>query len=143
MLKIIFICHGNICRSPMALFIFNSLFKDNNIKAISRATSYEEIGNDIYPPAKRIMDKYNIKYSKHCATRISDKEYQEADYIFAMDKNNINNLKLRFNDISKVYLLNAPYEVDDPWYTGDFETAYKQIKEGCFKAYNLIFEKHM
>ena len=94
-IKIMFVCHGNICRSPMAEFIMKEIVKSSykyNYIIESRATSYEEIGNDIYYESKKILDKHNIKYQRREAKRITKKEYEEFDYIIVMDDNNIYNL---------------------------------------------------
>ena len=102
MKNIIFVCHGNICRSPVAEILFNIEVKDcnleNKIVAISRATSFEEIGNDIYPPMKRVLDRNNI-VATHSATRITKQEFNDADFIFYMDNNNLRYLKSMFGEI--------------------------------------------
>ena len=95
--KIIFLCHGNICRSPMAEYIFKYLVEKNNLngmfEVVSRATSNEEIGNDIYPPAKSVLRENGISFNRHYAKRITKEEYNEADYILAMEEYNISNLR--------------------------------------------------
>jgi len=132
MIKVLFVCHGNICRSPMAEFILKSKTKD--IYCESRATSNEEIGNDIYPPAKQVMDKHGITYSNHRATRISQKDYDEYDYIYVMDETNLINIdrvvNVHSNRISKL-LINE--DIEDAWWTVNFEKVFKQIEFGIDK----------
>lgn len=132
--KVIFVCHGNICRSPMAEYIAKYLDKEGRYEYISRAISNEEKGNDIYPPAKAILIKNHIPYSSHAAKKITLDEFKEASHIFVMDQSNLNYLKLLFpyENFAKVKFLH-PFQIDDPWYTGDFETVYKQIYVGIEK----------
>lgn len=143
-MKILFVCHGNICRSPMAEFIMKDLTKDLNYEIISRATSYEEIGNDLYYETKNILNKYHIPYTRHFATRITKEEYSEYDYIIVMDDNNLYNLKriVGHIDVNKVFKLNYfngnLNDVEDPWYTRNFEKCYSEIKNGCIKLLKYI-----
>ena len=139
MIKILFVCHGNICISPMAEFLLKKKVKDLGVekefKIDSAATSSEEIGNGIHDGVKIILDKFNIDYSNKIARQVNSKDYEDYDIIIGMDDNNINNLKRVFydenNKIKK--LLNYAGEdknISDPWYTGDFEQAYKDINYG-------------
>lgn len=132
MKKILFVCHGNICRSPMAEFIFKNMV-DGDYIVDSSATSYEEIGNDIHYGTKRILDKYNIPYKKRSAKRFKESDYDYYDYILCMDQNNISGLnRIRIdekNKYKKIRYLIDNRDVSDPWYTGDFETTYKDIVE--------------
>lgn len=138
--KILFVCHGNICRSVMAEYIMKSLNSDALIK--SRATSFEEIGNDIYPPIKEVLKRHNIKYDRHYATRITQEDYDNFDYIIVMDDYNLYNLKriIKSDDYKKVYKLNnfigSSKDIDDPWYTRRFEECYQEIYKACY-AFNL------
>ena len=129
MKSVLFVCHGNICRSPMAKYIFKYI-TDNKYEVDSRATSTEEIGNDIYPPIKDVMNKYNIPYDTHHAKQITMDDYNNYDYIIVFDNYNKESIKRLLGVDDKVRLL-LPYEIDDPWYTRDFETAYKDIYKGC------------
>ena len=131
MKSVLFVCHGNICRSAMAEFILKYL-TDNKYKIESRATSYEEIGNDMYPNAKEVLRKNNIPFTKHRANRITIDDYNNFDLIVCFDEYNIRNIERITGDLSKVIKLNDK-DVDDPWYTRDFDTAYKEIYDGCVK----------
>lgn len=134
MRKILFVCHGNICRSPMAEFILKDRIKKYNLDIYteSRAVSSEEYMNDIYPPAKRVLDKHNIKYDRHYAKRISFQDYDDYDEIYVMDNSNMYYITRMIDDKdNKIKLLNG--EIEDPWYTDNFESVFKQIEEGIDK----------
>jgi len=135
MKKIMFVCHGNICRSPMAKYIFKSLTNEYQIE--SRATSTEEIGNDIYPPIKKVLDNHNIPYDKHYAKQITKDEFNTYDYIYVFDYNNLGNINRMFGESSKVELLGDD-EIDDPWYTRDFERAYNETYNACIKLLDKL-----
>ena len=148
MIKILFICHGNICRSPMGEFIFKDMARRNGQMSLfdvsSAATSREEIGNDIYPPAKRVLKAHGIEFDRRGARQVTADEMASADYVIIMDENNRRNLRRMFADRfdDRIHLLmdytDRPGEVSDPWYTGDYETAYADIYEGCVGLYNEI-----
>lgn len=139
MIKVLFVCHGNICRSPMAEFIFKDLVKedDKEFYIESRATSREEIGNPVYPPAKRKLKEYGILCDGKVAKQITKEDYEKFDYIICMDNNNLRNIRYVVGEdtYNKISLLmewtGEKKEVSDPWYTGDFETAYRDILKGC------------
>ena len=141
MVKVLFICHGNICRSPMGEFVFRDMISKAGASELfevsSAATSREEIGNDIYPPAKRVLSAHGIPYGRHAAHRVTDREMKDCDMIVAMDGNNIRNLRLMFGEkyTDKTYLLmdfaGEHRDVSDPWYTDNFEKAFRDIESGC------------
>ena len=128
-MKILFVCHGNICRSPMAEYIYKSLDKNSIIE--SRATSTEEIGNDIYPPVKEVLKNNNIPFNRHYASQITKEDYDNFDLIICFDEYNLDNLRRMFGNYKIRKLLDR--DIDDPWYTRDFNKAYQDIYEGCLK----------
>ena len=129
MKKIIFVCHGNICRSVAAEYIMKNKTKDFVIE--SKATSYEEIGNDIYPPMKRELLKNNIPFNRHYASRITREDFESSDYIFYMDNENYYSLIRMFGNSDKILPIykytKDIYEIEDPWYTNRFDVVVKQI----------------
>lgn len=127
-MKILFVCHGNICRSPMAKYILKSLTNEYIIE--SRATSREEIGNDIYPPIKEVLEKHNIPFSRHYAKQITQEDYDNFDLIICFDDYNLANLKRMFNTDKKIIKL-LDRDIDDPWYTRNFEKAFQDTYKGC------------
>ena len=141
MLKILFVCHGNICRSPIAEFVFRDMVSkrglEHELGAASAATSMEEIGNPVYPPARRKLAEHGISAAGHHARRMERRDYEEYDYLIGMEQFNIRNMLriLGGDPQNKVRRLldftKHPRDIDDPWYTGDFETAYREITEGC------------
>lgn len=145
MTKILFICHGNICRSPMAEFVFVKLARERGVgerfSVASAATSTEEIirgvGNPVYPPAKRELAKHGISCDGKRAVQITKRDYDAYDYLICMDDNNVRGaLRIFGGDpggkVSKLMDHTARGgNVADPWYSGDFETAYCDIEAGC------------
>ncbi len=142
--KVIFVCHGNICRSTMAEFIFRKMAEDEgqcgDYEVSSAGVSSEEEGNDIYPPAKRELRRHNIPFTSHYAHRITDKEFEENDLIIALDSSNMRRLLSRFGKHDKIRML-LQRDVDDPWYTGDFSTAYRDITEGCLNLLSQVVQQ--
>ena len=142
MIRILFVCHGNICRSPMAEFIMKDLIRKKGLESrfeiASAATSREEIGNSVYPPAKRKLAQHGISCDGHQARQIIRSDYDRYDYIIGMDRANIRNInRITGGDPKgKISLLldhtdRSGQEVSDPWYTGDFEETWQDVLEGC------------
>ena len=139
--KILFICHGNICRSPMAEFVMKDIVKkeslDHLFEIASAATSTEEIGNPVYPPVRRLLDEHGIDCSGKTARQMTLDDYNHYDIIVAMDRNNLRNLKRIVGDdpLHKITLLmdytTHPRDVADPWYTRDFQATWYDVNEGC------------
>lgn len=138
MKNIIFVCHGNICRSVAAEYIMkNKLAKYemlDRFNVISRATSKEEIGNDIYFPMKKALENKKIPYERHSARQISRQDYEDADYIFYMDSFNKRNLSYLIDDYKQIIFpitIYTPHisQIDDPWYTGQFDEVVEQLEE--------------
>ena len=140
-MKIIFVCHGNICRSPMAEFVMKDMIARKGLSGqfeiASAATSREEIGNPVYPPVRRLLASHGIDSSGKYARLLTVKDYNYNDYIIGMDSENIRNMMRLFkNDkANKIYKLlefiGDDGDVADPWYTGDFESTWKDVNKGC------------
>ena len=141
MIKILFICHGNICRSPMAEFVMKKMVEEAGISHLfeiaSAATSTEEIGNPVYPPARRKLAEHGICCDGKTARQITRGDYRHFDHIIAMDRNNLRNLRRVIGeDIDgKISLMmdytDRPGDVADPWYTGDFAATWRDVEAGC------------
>lgn len=138
MIKIMFVCHGNICRSPMAEFIMKDLVKNSNLDfyIASSATSREEIGNGVHYGTKRKLAEFGISCDGKHAVQLTKADYDKYDYIVAMDTMNIRNIfRIIGNDPQeKVYKLLdfcGGGDVADPWYTGDFDATYRDVLRGC------------
>ena len=141
MTRILFVCHGNICRSPMAEFIMKDLVKkaglEDRFQIASAATSTEETGCPVYPPARRKLAEHGIGCAGKTARQLTRSDYAGYGLLIGMDRANIRNMNriCGGDPEGKIHPLleyaGRPGEVDDPWYTGDFETAYQDILAGC------------
>ena len=140
MIKILFVCHGNICHSPMAEFVMKDLVKKAGLESQfhieSAATSTEEIGNPVYPPACRKLAEYDISCAS--ARQLKNKDYDQYDLLIGMDQPNFRNMhRICGGDPDgKIHLLmefagRPKAEVADPWYTGDFEQTWQDVLAGC------------
>lgn len=151
MKKIIFVCLGNICRSPMAEFVMKDVVAkaglSHEFEIASAATSTYEIGNPVYPPARQKLAEHGIDCKGKTARQITKKDYYYYDYIVAMDQSNIRNLKnmLSSDPQGKISLLmdytSRPADVADPWYTGDFQATWDDVSEGCEALLKFIMKK--
>jgi len=150
MKKIMFVCHGNICRSPMAEFVFRELVKERGLsaelEAASSATSTEEIGNSVYPPARRELMKHGIDPSGKVAVQLERRDYGKYDLFVGMDSANVRNMHRIFGadpdgKIIKLLDLVGGGDVADPWYTGNFELTYRDVLRGCTELVNRLSEK--
>lgn len=143
-MKILFVCHGNICRSVMAEMIMRHLLNQHapacDWEIDSCATSREEIGNDIYPPAKRCLTRHGVPFTRHYARQITTLDYYHFDLILCMEEYNVRNLyRVLGEDIMQQDAASTHpkirrllhHDVADPWYTGDFEITYHDLVEGC------------
>ena len=135
MIKILFICHGNICRSPMGEYILKDMvFRAGRLGEFeidSAAVSREEIGNPVYPPARRELERQGVPCGGHWARQVTMEDYRHFDRIYYMDASNARYLnRLLPNDPDKIRPL-LPRDVADPWYTGDFAQTYEDLVEGC------------
>ena len=152
MIKILFVCHGNICRSPMAEFVMKDIVTKKGLGdkfvIASAATSNEEIGNPVYPPVRRLLSKRGIPTDGKRAVRVTKGDYGYYDYLICMDKNNLRNLNyiIGSDTDSKVYRLldftDTPNDVADPWYTGDFEATERDVDNGCEALLNYIIKNN-
>ena len=135
MIKILFVCHGNICRSPMAEFVMKDLVSKagigDRVHIASAAVSREEIGEPVYPPARRELQKHGIRCDGHAAHQITRRELETYDKIYYMDQSNARYLQRLFGpDAEKCQPL-LERDVADPWYTGDFTATWNDVLEGC------------
>ena len=148
MTRVLFTCHGNICRSPMAEFVMKDLVRkaglENQIHIASAATSTEEIGNPVYPPARRKLAEHGIGCAGKTARQLTRSDYDQYDLLIGMDSANLRNMRriCGGDPDGKIHLLmeytGHPGDVADPWYTGDFETTWRDVLAGCRGSLELL-----
>ena len=149
--KILFVCLGNICRSPMAEFVMKDIVEkaglSHEFEIASAATSTYEIGNPVYPPARQKLAEHGIDCKGKTARQITKRDYDYYDYIVAMDHSNLRNLRnmLGEDHQRKISLLmdytSRPADVADPWYTGDFQATWDDVTEGCKALWSFILKQ--
>ncbi len=153
MIKILFICHGNICRSPMAEYLFRDYVTKKGMgdkfDIDSAATSTEELGNPVHPGTRGILRRLGIDPSAHRARQLRWEDYGQYDYFIGMDTWNIRNmLRMLKNDPEgKVYKFlsfsEQPRDIADPWYTGNFDETFRDVMEGCETFFNYLLENNL
>ncbi len=146
--KILFVCHGNICRSPMAEFYMKDLVEKKGekkrFKIESAGTSAEERDNPVYPPARRLLLAHGIDPSGKTARRVQPEDYEKFDHILVMDGHNLRSLKQMFpadngEKITRLLdLSKRPNDIKDPWYSGDFDRTWDEIVMGCEALYERL-----
>lgn len=152
MIRIIFICLGNICRSPMAEFLFKNMVAEhgltNQFYIASAATSSYEIGNPVHPGTRKKLAQYGIRVSGKTAVQLTKADYDKYDYLIGMETSNIGNiLRIAGGDPQhKVYKLldfaGSSRDIADPWYTGNFDVAYDDIHEGCTALLDFLLKNN-
>lgn len=150
MIKVMFVCHGNICRSPMAEFVFRHMVKEkkflDKFHIASSATSREEIGNDVHLGTRKKLREVGVSCERRTAVQLTKKDYEEYDYILCMESYNIKNaLRIVGEDKDKkigrlLDFSSNPRDIADPWYTGNFHETYEDIVEGCEALLEYILE---
>lgn len=151
MIKVMFVCHGNICRSPMAEFIMKKLVRENgiadNFQISSSATSTEEIGNPVYPPAREELKRHGISCDGKYAVQVKKSDYEKYDLFLIMDDLNNRNIMRIFgkdpeNKVHKLLEFAGRNDnVADPWYNGRFDVAYNDIYDGCSGLLRYLTER--
>ncbi len=152
MTKILFVCHGNICRSPMAEFVMKDLVGKAGLEReffiASAATSAEELGNPVYPPARRELSRHGIGCGGKIARQLTARDYEDYDLLIGMDSANLRNMRriCGGDPEGKLSLLldytASPGDVADPWYTGDFETTWRDVSEGCARLLDNLTKEY-
>ena len=144
MIKILFCCHGNICRSPMAEFVLRDMAKkagvEGQLQIASAAVSREELGNPVYPPARRELARHGIGCDGKYARQITRADLDLYDRIYYMDRNNVRYLQRMFPDAGAPWQPFLERDVADPWYTGDFGQTWQDIVEGCSRILKELCE---
>ena len=150
MTKVLFVCHGNICRSPMAEFIFKKMVKSSGLQdqfeIASAAVSSEELGNPVYPPARKILADHGIDCKGKYSRKMTVEDYTHFDYLICMDSSNLRNMQriCGGDPENKMYKLlsftDFPGDVADPWYSGDFQTTWDDIQRGLEAFLDQVVE---
>lgn len=151
MIRVLFVCHGNICRSPMAEFVMKDLVSKSGLSdrfyIASAATSTEEIGNGVHPGTRKKLREYNISTEGKYAVQLTYRDYQKYDYFLGMDGANITNMRriLKSDPERKIYKLldfsKNPRDIADPWYTGNFDLTYEDVYEGCSGFLDFVLSR--
>ena len=138
MIKICFVCQGNICRSTMAEYVFKDLVRKEGLEKdflIESRGVIADVGSDIHPGTKKMLDLHHIPYDKHISTQLEKSDYEKFDYFIGMDNYNVISMKKIFGTDKKVYKLldftKKSKEIDDPWYTHNFNVTYDDVDKGC------------
>ena len=150
MIKVCFLCHGNICRSPMAEYMFKDFVQKKGTAdkffICSKALHNDEIGSPVHYGTARILDRLNIDYSKKRAEKVYAADYDKFDYIIGMDEYNRRDMNRLFNGdkdgkcSTLLDFTSSPRSVADPWYTGDFETTYQDVVDGIKAFYDFLIK---
>ncbi len=154
MIKVLFVCHGNICRSPMAEYVMKDMVHKaglaQHFEIASAATSREEIGCGVYPPARQKLAQHGIGCKGHAARQVRRDDYDRYDYLICMDRYNLRNITriIPTDPQNKICRLldftHRPGDVADPWYTGDFDATWRDVNDGCSALLTLLRqEKHL
>lgn len=148
MTKILFVCHGNICRSPMAESVMAHLIHEKGITDItvaSAATSSEEIGSDVHPGTRRVLAEHGVPLVPHRARKMTAEDAQVYDYLIGMDSANLRNMARITGGVDKIYGLldwsSLPRDIADPWYTRDFEATFRDVWEGCCSMLDMLLRQ--
>ena len=151
MIRVLFVCHGNICRSPMAEFVFKDMVNkrglEDNFLIASAATSSEEIGNAVHYGTRNKLKKYGILVEGKYAVRLEKQDYEKYDYIIGMDQINVTNMRRiigadPLNKLSRLLEFAGEHrDIADPWYTGDFDRTYDDVVKGCKALLTNILKK--
>ncbi len=153
MIKILFVCHGNICRSPMAQYVMQHVVDrcgcSADFEIDSAATSREEIGNGIHHGTKRKLSEKGIPFGEHRARQVTKADYAYYDFLIGMEMVNVRNMMRIIGEdpLKKIYRMldftSCPGDIDDPWYTGNFDVTYEQIEKGCEALFAYLSKREL
>lgn len=150
MIRICFVCQGNICRSTMAEYVFKDLVRKEGLEKdflIESRGVIADVGSDIHPGTKKMLDLHNIPYSKHVSTQLEKNDYEKVDYFIGMDNYNVISMKKIFGTGKKVYKLldftKNDEGIDDPWYTHNFKATYDDVDKGCRALLKFIIKSKL